>query len=541
MIPGAQTGYEAIGVYQRGELDQWVFSGELCIPPGLLELHGLLIGEPRMGKTWTLLRLAAIARAYGRKVMCLDLKGSRKTAALFLAVMSLMKVGRVKLYPVEAYDGWRGTPKALYNRLMEQIDPRTHHPFYRGGVASTVISLAVEAPQGMPRNSYEFLERLDYDWLKAAYATDAQAQREIEALSPHIAGVQLIFSGFFRGVAGGLDGTWAFEDTDACYIGIDSVANKEEAALMGRYLLDDAADYATARKHPDEEVMLIIDEFGGLRSTNATGLYEKVREAGMSIYASSQSYQTLGPERDAVLGASYVKILHRTGDPLPVLKYAGEREKFTYSRMIGTGTDDEDMFHPLANRVRDDQGQGHHTVMRPEKELAVPVEDVQQLGVGEIAVISGGKGGFAQVYPLVIPDQLVRTAANFLRSAPKFTPLPPPVYVPPPPKAQKKKIAASPPKPKGQPGQGNQAQVPTKPRAVAAPVTNQAGQQTNNSGKRAFAQNAGGQGMPQPPTPKPAAPQSALPSSRPGTTGESGQGGQKKTGGEDDDVIDFYS
>src|SRR5262249_36965138 len=148
----------------------------------------------------------------------LDLKGSRKTAALFLAAMSLLNVQRVKLYPCDAYDGWRGDPQALYNRLMEQIDPITH-PFYRSGVGSTVVSFAVKAPAGPPKNSYEFLERLDVDWLKANYAQDAQALREIRAVEEHIAGLQLVMAGFFRGVAGGLDGSWAIDDVDACYIG----------------------------------------------------------------------------------------------------------------------------------------------------------------------------------------------------------------------------------------------------------------------------------------------------------------------------------
>ena len=113
-VAGAQTNYQALGSYLQGELDAWVVGGELCIPPELLELHGLVVGEPNFGKTWTLLRLAVIARLYGRRVIYLDMKGSRKTAALFLAAMSLLKVPRMKIYPLEAYDGFRGTPKAQY-------------------------------------------------------------------------------------------------------------------------------------------------------------------------------------------------------------------------------------------------------------------------------------------------------------------------------------------------------------------------------------------------------------------------------------------
>lgn len=506
--------HEPLGLYMGGELDAFVLGGELCIAPEVFELHGMLVGEPRFGKTWTLIRLAAIAKRYGLRVVYLDMKDSRKTAALFLSAMSVMRARSVKLFPVENYDGWRGSPKALFNRLMEQIDPRTH-PFYRGGVGSTLVSLAVNAPCGMPRNSYEFLERLDYDWLQATYATDAQATREIHAVVPHIAGLQLVFAGFFRGVAGALDGSWAFEDADACYLGIDSVAHKEEAALLGRYLIEDAADFATSRKPQAERVLLIIDEFGGLQSTNVTSLYEKIREAGLSVYAASQSYESLGPERDHVLAASSVKILHRAGNPRPILEYAGERERFTFSRVLGGSGDDEELFHPLANRVHEEGNQAH-TIMRPQKELTVPVEDVQQLELGQIAYICGGKGGFAQVHPLAIPDRLVQTAASYIANAPAFSPLPPPVRIPPPPKQpKKKKIAAS---PGGTPAKKQQAQNAARPvQATPAPT-----QQQGGPGKRQPPQAVAAQQIPSP------------------AAGSAGQAGANKPNA-DDDIIDFFA
>ncbi len=525
-VPGAQTRSQAFGSYLQGELDAWVFGGELCIPPEALELHGLVLGEPNFGKTWTLLRLAVIARLYGRRVIYLDMKGSRKTAALFLAAMSMLKVPRIKIYPFEAYDGFRGTPKALYNRMMEQIDPRTH-PFYRAAVGSCILSLAVHAPQGKPPNSSAFLERINAGWLTATYATDAQAMREIQAVLPHIAGLQLVMAGFFRGIAGGLDGSWAFEDTDACYIGVDSITQKEEAALLGRYLLADAADFATSRKPEDDQVLLLIDEFGGLRSTNATDLYEKIREAGMSVYAAAQSYHALGDERDHVLAASSVKILHRCGNPKPILDYAGERERFTYSRLIGAGESDEEVLHPLANQSHDRASGHHHTVMHPQKELAVLVEDVQQLELGQIALISGGKGGFAHVHALAIPEQLVRDAVRFIATAPRFTPLAPPTRLPSAQPSRKKRKQRR----KGAAGQttATPAQGTTKQKSAAPSAPAQATVSGNEP-------STGHQGA------SPAAPQSQQQISPTPTSGSSplstGQTDVQKS--DDDASIDFF-
>jgi hypothetical protein len=416
---------EPLGMFQGGELSELVYGGELCLLSDLLELHGVLVGEPRAGKTYTLLQLARIAQSYGRKVIYLDLKGSRKTAALFLALMTMVGVKKMKVYPLEAYDGWRGDSQALFNRLMEQIDPGSH-PFYRGGVGATAVSLALRAPGGLPKNSQQFLERLNHGWLKAAYRADTQALREIRDIAPYLSGVVLTFAGFFRGIAGGLDGSWAFEDVDACYLGIDGSANKEEAAALGRYLLEDAAHYATSRKAPDAQALLIVDEFGVLRSTNATDLYERTREAGLSIYAAAQSYHGLGKERDQILAAAATKILHRSGNPEAIVRYAGQRERFTFSRGIGmNGGDDEEVFRPLMNRPAGELG--IHTVARPSREYTVPVEDVQQLAVGQIVLIWGGKSAYAQVHPLHIPQQLVQAATRLMKQAVPETQAPSPL------------------------------------------------------------------------------------------------------------------
>ena len=195
------------------------------------------------------------------------------------------------------------------------IDPGTH-PYYRR-ITSALVSLAVHAPGGPPRSSQEFLARLDEKWLKYAYAGKVHwyAQRKIKKLSEHIYDTSLTYDGFFDGVAGGLDGAFAYEDADAVYVGLDGDALKEQAVSMARYLLEDAAHYAKHRKAPGVRTLCIIDEFGALGISNVAGLYEHMREAGLSMWASAQSYQGLGPERGNVLAASSIKILHLRSRP----------------------------------------------------------------------------------------------------------------------------------------------------------------------------------------------------------------------------------
>jgi hypothetical protein len=258
-LPSAQsTPLQPLGTYLGGELDAWVYGGQLCVPLEALSLHGTGLGEPGFDKTITLLGLATIAARYGMQVIYLDLKGSPKTAAQFVATMR-----------------------------------------------------------------YVGLERLNAGWLKRAYDGKSHwnAQRTLRKVQSHINATSLAYDGFFAAADGGLDGTFALEDGDAVYIGLDGSALREQTAGIGRYVLEDCAHSATARKQASVRALMIIDEFGVLKTSNAANHYERVREAGMAMWAAAQSYHGLGAERASVLSASSIKIVHRCGEPEEVVKF----------------------------------------------------------------------------------------------------------------------------------------------------------------------------------------------------------------------------
>jgi hypothetical protein len=491
---------EPLGAYLGGELDSWVYGGQLCIQEEALSLHGVVLGEPGFGKTVTLLRLATIAARYGMQVIFLDLKGSQRTAAQFVAAMRSSGLARIKVFPREAYDGWRGDANAIYNRLMALADPGIH-PYY-ARVDSTLVSLAVRAPCGPPLSSRDFLLRLNAGWLKSAYAGKAHwyAQRTIRKVQPHIDAASLAYDGFFEAASGGLDGTFACEDGDAIYIGLDGNALREQAASIGRYVLEDCAHYATARKPTGLRTLTIIDEFGVLRTSNATNLYERVREAGMAMWASAQSYQGLGAERASVLSASAIKILHRCGDPQEVVQFAGWREQPAFSQLLEEEGDDA--FIPFERR----DVPKTRTAVRMQRVYAVPIEDVQQLSRGAIALITGGLGAWCQVYPSALPRELLHEAAAFVEARPA--------------------------------GQSSNASIPPAPSPAPRAAQGRSGPASQGQSKKTPT-SPSSQGSQRAGTPQPATPMPLPPAESPESGGSAKANKQRPVIEEDDSPVDF--
>lgn len=106
----------------------------------------------------------------------------------------------------------------------------------------------------------ELLRRLQLQRLQAAYdrRPDAGKLASVDPKQAH--GVLARYDGFSTTLAGKLDGDWAYEDVDAAYLLLDGLALKEEAASLGKYLVEAFAHYAAKRKDPARRALLIVDE-----------------------------------------------------------------------------------------------------------------------------------------------------------------------------------------------------------------------------------------------------------------------------------------
>ena len=393
--PETVSGDAVLGALTTGDLTAWARRTDrlwLAYPADDLARHGVVVGSAGSGKTETLLRIAYLAaRVYGWQVVFLDAKGDARTQTRFGAAMAHAGVpaGALRRFPQEPYDGWRGGARALLNRLMEVTDYR--EPYYRE-MAIRVLHLALTAPGGVPASSSELLTRLSKAALRAAYRPTGQGSEIEELADRDVAGVANRYRAFFASLGGGLDGGWAFEDTRACYILLEGLALKSEAARLGRYFLEDFAHYAGVRKDPGAPVLLLVDEFSALESTaDAAHLFERLRSFGAAVMVSSQGYAGLGAAGDRILDAAETLILHRCADPEPLIARAGTVSRVDHTRYLDAGG------------LRTGAGAGRQGAVRRKDDWRVRPNDVRQLPVGEAVVIAGGRAARVQVAMLDLP------------------------------------------------------------------------------------------------------------------------------------------
>jgi hypothetical protein len=310
----------------------------------------------------------------GWQVLYVDAKGDPASLDRFVAATRRAGARRIEVFPDVPYDGWRGEPLALLNRLMAVED--FSEPYYRA-VTKLLLAEAVKHPTGAPRSSADLIDRL------RARGRGKEGQ-----------GAVARYRGFFEILDGSVDGTWAFEDVDAAYVLLDGLALKEEAASLGRFLIEDFSHYVVRRKPRNRRVLLVIDEFSALSlGSGAADLFEPVRSFGASVIVSSQSYGGLGPGADRILDAAAGLICHQTADPERLVSRAGTQ--LSLERTIQVSTKD---------------GPTGLGSLRPQDVFRVHPDQVRQLRVGECFVIAEGRTVRVRVAP--VRDDVVAPAAT---------------------------------------------------------------------------------------------------------------------------------
>lgn len=348
--------------------------GRLTWPFADMCRHAVILGASGTGKTETSMRIAyEVACKSEAPIFYLDAKGDRQGAERFSALMSAAG-RRVRVFPNEPFDAWRGDWRGIANRLLEVIQFAEDGPaaFYRD-IAKTALQLACNHPEGPPRSSAELLERLDYERLLNAHGPTSAV---LSLPRDKVGQVRLRYQAFFGQLGAALDGNWSFEDADAAYFLLDSVALGEDTAGAACLLFADFAHYFTMRKERQQRCLLFADEFSAIASSSDVAMkVEQARGFNAAMVLVPQTPSGMGPrsQRDRILGSVETVIVHALNEPGALAELGGMK------RVI-------ELTHRYEDGVYARQGHA-----RQERQLKVDPDDIRGLSSGQAWVIRRGR------------------------------------------------------------------------------------------------------------------------------------------------------
>jgi hypothetical protein len=369
----------ALGVARSGDLTSWR-QGDYAVAPAALRGRALAVaGIPGSGKTVLLRRLVANDGARGRRSLFVDAKATEPGLPEDLAAAWQAGSGlrpRVRLWPAEAINGWRGDAGDLANRLLagQQWSETWYHR-----VASRTVRLACQAPAGAPTSAEDFLWRLSPDGLVDLYADTPQRGR-VERLTRErgFGGVELRYLDYFDALKGGFDGRWSYDDADVGVLSLPVLAAREDAQAAFAFLLEDLAYYAVRLKaRVGDDLTVYLDEFSAVSdgASHAKDLAERLRDVGVSVVFVAQSYEGFGPpdQRDRILASVEARIVHAMPNPEPLLAAGGQ------------------LWVPEQTWSLDQDGATGAASLRMAQRPLVDPDRVRRFEVGQVALISGGR------------------------------------------------------------------------------------------------------------------------------------------------------
>jgi hypothetical protein len=328
---GANLRSGALAVSLGGMVASWRI-GDLIVPPeGQLGLAWLLIGAPGTGKSTAQHRLAWLAGLERRHLTVIDAKGGHDGLArdIVAAYLAAWPQARVRLFPQERLDIWRGDPQAVVNRLVEVWDWTAESSYWREA-AMTALRLALGQPGPPCRSGAELVARLDPAALERAWehapAELGLIRRMSQGRNNELAGVHIRVGNLVAALGGALDGDASWEDADCWVVTVPAMVASRDADSALRVLLSDYGHFTMARKG-GRPSLLIVDEFSAIAGGRrlAIDLLERGRGAGAGVVLAAQSSVALGDEseRARLMAAASCILLFRSPQPAELAALAG--------------------------------------------------------------------------------------------------------------------------------------------------------------------------------------------------------------------------
>jgi hypothetical protein len=420
---------DALGTSLGGDLTSWQRGHLVVPPPGQLGLATLLIGAPGAGKTVCIERISYLAARERRHEVVIDAKGGHDGLAqgVVAAYLAAWPDARVRLFPQEPLDIWRGTPQQVVNRLVEVWDWTPESAIYRE-IATVALRLALGQP-GPPCNSTtELIARLDPAALARAWSGHRAETVLLNSMKDKLDGVHVRVANLVAALGPAFDGNWSYEDCDLAVITVPTMVATLDADSCLRVLLSDAGHFTMARKAPGAPSLLVVDEFSAIQGgrRKAIDLLERGRGAGTGVVLAGQSAVALGDEDDRarLLAAANAQIVFRTNQPAELAALAGSERvaEAAWQAEEGDLTGRQTITMRARGRVDQDAVRGART--------------------GEAHIISAGRVARARIIRTAVPEDTTTRAVELVTGEQPALDAPPARELPPGPAPPPKELPA---------------------------------------------------------------------------------------------------
>jgi hypothetical protein len=409
------------------------------LPAGACARHMVIVGATGSGKTNLMIRLwagwftAALAAARAGRgnrplLVVLDCKGgrdARRKADRTRRLLYGAGARRVAVWPDEArLSLWDLPSQDLAVLLYQMIETGTGAAAYYADILQAVLTLAVTAPGGPPRNAAALLDRLDAKWLARAWNDGrhpAQAGR-VRAAARHLPDVQLRFATLLERLGPALDGPGTLADADAWYFILEGTSEPSVAQAQAMALTELAAHAATGPYGEPRAILLAADDYSAVSGrVPLSNLYERGRSLGIGVQVSAQSWQGLGRDDDeryriAATADGGIWVM-QSPYPEPLTALAGKR------RVLETA-------HRLVGNHWGDEG-----TTREQRAWTADPDIIRRLETGQACYIHRGAATFVQVArpkpsPLTLLPPPAPEPPPRPVPVPRHEPEPPPLPVP---------------------------------------------------------------------------------------------------------------
>ena len=314
----------------------------------VLDQHMLIIGSTGSGKSEAIKRLIYEGFvATNRNIYVVDGKGDSKFAEEIRALSAKHGRGKAPIYKLgfnesgAIYDGFRGQPTDIYNRLCALIgfsEVEGNAQFY-ADVSRDILQLVCYASEGPPRNFEDLRERLSKRWLHRAYKDDFAEYEAIEELDDkHLQGLVHRIRPLVREFSAsiGEDG-FSLESTRCAIFSLRVQSVGDTAQRFLDFLVEDIKDFIGKRQ--TEPSIFFFDEFGQFDNSTIIALLSLARSSKLAVVLATQDMDSTKDEKTKklILANTRTKILMASDFPEDIAILAGTIMQLESSTQVFDG------------------------------------------------------------------------------------------------------------------------------------------------------------------------------------------------------------